>query len=323
MEKLSVKQLYQHFLTEIRKDYTGTVIPDVWNTIMRDALLEWKTKLAKELDFGIYAMAEQAGIRVITDGESNYNQIKLIPSISESGVFVMDNPMVQNGTNIVALPTDNTWNAGTNTPALANGIGTTGMYYRCTNSGTVNFGAGNIAFSVGDYVQYNGTIWSKVLNYVFNGLYPCMFRRLSVRVGYVKTVTSSASKIVCNTPCHELSGFESNDVFSNHYRKPSLRKSYYSMADKWKFYTPTDITFLYVILDYICEPLEIKFDPTTPADQTVIVGNPYTKAGSVNTNLSEGVKRELVNIAAKNFLKNVGDPRYQAYLQEQQLRIKG
>ena len=54
-----------------------------------------------------------------------------------------------------------TWNAATNTPTLANGTGDTGDVYICSNSGTVNFGAGPITFAVGDYVVYSGTIWQR------------------------------------------------------------------------------------------------------------------------------------------------------------------
>lgn len=53
----------------------------------------------------------------------------------------------------------NTWNANTNTPTLANGTGTAGDAYICGVAGTTNFGAGGIAFTVGQIVFYNGTIW--------------------------------------------------------------------------------------------------------------------------------------------------------------------
>lgn len=54
-----------------------------------------------------------------------------------------------------------TWNATTNTPTLANGIGDTGDVYRVSVGGTINLGGGAITFDVGDYVIYNGTIWEK------------------------------------------------------------------------------------------------------------------------------------------------------------------
>jgi len=56
------------------------------------------------------------------------------------------------------------WVASTNTPTLANGTGSAGDVYRATDIGTVNFGAGNITFAVGDFVIYSGSIWEKSLN---------------------------------------------------------------------------------------------------------------------------------------------------------------
>lgn len=55
-----------------------------------------------------------------------------------------------------------TWNAATNTPALADGTGSAGSFYRVTTAGTTDFGHGGIAFSVGDDVQYNGTLWQRL-----------------------------------------------------------------------------------------------------------------------------------------------------------------
>jgi hypothetical protein len=53
------------------------------------------------------------------------------------------------------------WNAATNTPTLANGTGNAGDVYLCEVAGTVNFGAGPIAFFVGDQVVYSGSIWQR------------------------------------------------------------------------------------------------------------------------------------------------------------------
>ena len=62
-----------------------------------------------------------------------------------------------------------TWNATTNSPTLHNLSGgllpsgtLTGYYYRVTASGSTNFGAGSITFSIGDDVMYDGSIWSRI-----------------------------------------------------------------------------------------------------------------------------------------------------------------
>lgn len=51
-----------------------------------------------------------------------------------------------------------TWNASTNTPYLSNGSGTAGWYYRVTTAGTFN----SVAYSVGDDIIYNGSIWERI-----------------------------------------------------------------------------------------------------------------------------------------------------------------
>lgn len=53
------------------------------------------------------------------------------------------------------------WDASTNTPTLANGVGNAGDVYRTSVSGTVDFGAGAIAFLVGDFAIYSGAIWER------------------------------------------------------------------------------------------------------------------------------------------------------------------
>jgi hypothetical protein len=52
------------------------------------------------------------------------------------------------------------WNAYTNTPALANGTGTTGYQYIVTTPGNRNLGAGNVAYASGDTITYGGGVWN-------------------------------------------------------------------------------------------------------------------------------------------------------------------
>ncbi len=49
----------------------------------------------------------------------------------------------------------NVWNATTNTPTLSNSVPAVGECYLCTVGGSVDFGAGNIAFNVYDIVSFN------------------------------------------------------------------------------------------------------------------------------------------------------------------------
>lgn len=54
-----------------------------------------------------------------------------------------------------------TWDASTNTPTLADGVGDNGDVYLVSAAGTQNLGSGNITFAVGDWAIYNGATWQK------------------------------------------------------------------------------------------------------------------------------------------------------------------
>lgn len=54
------------------------------------------------------------------------------------------------------------WNASTNTPTLADGIGDAGDVYKVSVAGTQNLGSGPISFSVGDEVYYDGSVYEKL-----------------------------------------------------------------------------------------------------------------------------------------------------------------
>lgn len=54
-----------------------------------------------------------------------------------------------------------TWNASTNTPALASSVGTTNYYYVVSVSGSTNLN-GIIDWVAGDWAIYNGSVWQKI-----------------------------------------------------------------------------------------------------------------------------------------------------------------
>jgi len=57
-----------------------------------------------------------------------------------------------------------TWDANTNTPALADGIGDLGDFYIVSVAGSQDLGSGIIAFEVGDWVIYDGSLWERSPN---------------------------------------------------------------------------------------------------------------------------------------------------------------
>lgn len=56
-----------------------------------------------------------------------------------------------------------TWDANTNTPTLASGVGTQGYYYVVSADGSTNLD-GVTDWKISDWVIYNGTVWEKVDN---------------------------------------------------------------------------------------------------------------------------------------------------------------
>lgn len=83
-----------------------------------------------------------------------------------NGVATLDGggkiPVAQLPSAVMTL--EGPWDASTNTPTLADGIGDPGMVYEVTVAGTVDFGSGPIEFNVGDWAVYAGGLWYKSIN---------------------------------------------------------------------------------------------------------------------------------------------------------------
>ena len=62
-----------------------------------------------------------------------------------------------------ALSYQGTWDALTNSPALASGVGTKGYYYVVSVAGSTNLD-GITDWQIGDWAVFNGTIWQKIDN---------------------------------------------------------------------------------------------------------------------------------------------------------------
>tara|TARA_R110000772_G_scaffold268674_1_gene397351 strand:- start:1134 stop:2126 length:993 start_codon:yes stop_codon:yes gene_type:complete len=60
-----------------------------------------------------------------------------------------------------ALNYKGTWNANTNTPTLASGVGTQGDYYVVSVAGATNLD-GITNWGVGDWAAFNGSVWQRV-----------------------------------------------------------------------------------------------------------------------------------------------------------------
>lgn len=86
------------------------------------------------------------------------------------------------------------WNANSNSPQLADGVGREGDTYRVIIGGTINLGSGSQTFSIGDLVYYTGSEWIK--NHPdtdfdkISGKFPEIWSALTASDGFKSTKTS-------------------------------------------------------------------------------------------------------------------------------------
>jgi len=130
----------------------------------------------KEINVGEVVTQDLAEkIKVITNGggtsqvvldtlASLQTQIdNLIPSQSgQSGKFLTTNGTALSWASVTGVLTyKGTWNASTNTPALASGVGFGGDYYVVATSGSTNLD-GITDWLIGDWLIFNGATWQKI-----------------------------------------------------------------------------------------------------------------------------------------------------------------
>ena len=114
-------------------------------------------------------------IQVITNGGGTSQQVldtltslqnqinNLIPSqTGNAGKFLTtDGTDVSWASVAGGLSFQGTWNASTNTPTLASGVGVNGYYYITATAGSTNLD-GITDWQIGDWLLFNGTVWQKI-----------------------------------------------------------------------------------------------------------------------------------------------------------------
>jgi hypothetical protein len=114
-------------------------------------------------------------IKVITNGGGTSQTVldtlaslqtqinNLIPSqTGNAGKFLTTDGSVLSWASVAGgLSYQGTWNANTNTPTLASGVGTNGYYYIVATAGSTNLD-GVTDWQIGDWLMFNGTVWQKI-----------------------------------------------------------------------------------------------------------------------------------------------------------------
>ena len=73
----------------------------------------------------------------------------------------IEGDLIINGEVFSGLDFQGSWNASTNSPALASGTGTKGEFYIVSVAGTTNLD-GITNWGIGDWALFNGTVWQRV-----------------------------------------------------------------------------------------------------------------------------------------------------------------
>ena len=114
-------------------------------------------------------------IKVITNGGGTSQSVldtlaslqtqitNLIPSqTGNSGKYLTTNGTALSWASVAGgLSYQGTWNASTNTPTLASGVGVNGYYYIVATAGSTNLD-GITDWQIGDWLLFNGTNWQKI-----------------------------------------------------------------------------------------------------------------------------------------------------------------
>ena len=130
----------------------------------------------RELNVGEVVAPDLAErIKVITNGGGTSQSVldtlaslqtqitNLIPSQSgNGGKFLTTNGAALSWASVGGgLSYQGAWNASTNSPTLASGVGTSGYYYVVSTAGSTNLD-GITDWKAGDWLIYNGTAWQKI-----------------------------------------------------------------------------------------------------------------------------------------------------------------
>lgn len=100
---------------------------------------------------------------------------------------------------IGALNYKGTWNASTNSPALASGVGTKGDYYVVSVAGTTTLD-GESLWGVGDWAAFNGTAWQKVDGGDTGNFTSVVLKGSSTGVNTITTLNSGTSNYTATLP---------------------------------------------------------------------------------------------------------------------------
>lgn len=124
----------------------------------------YQVSVAGSVDFGGGSISFNQGDYAYYNGSEWAKSTSTLNNNNPGDYFEVDVAGVQDfrtDTTSAFISDEGNWDADTNTPTLADGVGIIGDFYEVTVPGTQNLGSGNITFAVGDFVYYDGSVWVK------------------------------------------------------------------------------------------------------------------------------------------------------------------
>ena len=114
----------------------------------------------QEINVGeVVAPDLQERIKLVTSGGAG---TVLPDQASNSGKYLTTNGSALSWSSVAGgLSYQGTWNASTNTPTLASGVGVNGYYYITATAGSTNLD-GITDWQIGDWLLFNGSNWQKI-----------------------------------------------------------------------------------------------------------------------------------------------------------------
>jgi len=285
--------LYMSFLDGIKKYGTGSVNPEAFNRIINDwGQDEWIRRTVRKGPEIVQEIQDKLSmLRVITDGKYHYSKnidlsdkYVLKPIPSNSNITSMTNIHGEVVTNI--LPNDDKY----------------------------------FPYPVGAPIIVNGVEYPPYLRLL----------DISFKIDYVDNICDLEG--ISDWLSANILYSDSKTILrSNPFRKPTDDRLYYELINEnIVLTTDTPSKGVSIKLDYLKYPRKIFFNKENGGDpyleQTSIpdyTGGSTGTPGSVNCELPNNIKQEIVDMAVKVFIERVRDPRYQSFINELNIKNNG
>lgn len=286
-------QMYQAFLDGIKKYGTGAVDPNAFNRIINDwGQHQWiKENIRHGIELTQDLIDRLSVLRVVTDGEYMFSR-----NIDLDSKYVL-HPIVPNSEVI--------WFQYLTKNGLTNALPNSDKYFKYPLSHSLELTGGT-------------KVW-----------YPPYLRLLNVsfKIEYIENECKKTG-VSEWLDAKIMRSDNKTVIWKNVFRKPNDSRLYYEIINEHiVLSTGTKSKGHSMKLEYLRYPNNIYFNTNNGGnlelEQTGIPDYTGTTQGSVNCELPNYLRQEVVDMAVRTFVERVKDPRYQSYINELNIKNNG